>query len=412
MDHGDAHGEPEAWWVADDAAMARLVERLAAARVTALDTESNGMYAWRERVCLLQVSLPGLDAVVDVLAISPAPLQPWLADPGCLKILHAADNDIVTLRRDFGLSLCHVFDTMLAARALAWPQRGLADLLATRLGVRSDKRWQKFDWSRRPLPAEALDYARTDTRHLPALRAQQLQELAQLDLDGRDRQAWLQHACERSTRLQPRPRSFDPDGWVRIDGAARLDDAARSVLAALWCLRERFAEELDRAPYRVAGDAVLLAIAQRQPADPRASRPSPASVGRWHTDSPRACDAIARAKTEPPPPAPPSTAHARDRAHALRGPAIVAPRSRDRTAARARSDPGQGRARRRGRGRTGRRRRARGLRRARCVGARAPGREHARRDRPRAVIARCRDQPGAAAPATTRSRSISSGADP
>lgn len=323
VDDAHADGEPEAWWVADDGAMTRLVERLAGASVTALDTESNGMYAWRERVCLLQISLPGLDAVVDVLAVSPAPLQAWLADPRCLKILHAADNDIVTLRRDFGLGLCHVFDTMLAARALAWPQRGLADLLSSRLGVRSDKRWQRFDWSRRPLPAEALGYARTDTRHLPALREQQLQELAQLDLDGRDRQAWLEHACERATRLQPRPRSFDPDGWARVDGAAKLDDAGRSVLAALWRLRERFAEQLDRAPYRVAGDAVLLAIAQRQPADARALAAIPGVGGPLaHGLAAQVCDAIARAKTEsppPPPPRPPRTpAPVRARFEALR----------------------------------------------------------------------------------------------
>lgn len=246
--------------VDDPARMRELVARLADAPVAALDTESNGFHAYRERVCLLQISVGDEDAIVDPLAVDPQALGPWLADPACVKILHAADNDIRSLRRDWDLQLHNVFDTMLAARALAWPKKGLGDILAAHFGCRTDKRWQRHDWSQRPLPRGALDYARTDTRYLAALRELQIVALAEA---GRLEE--FDHACLRMTELVARPRVIDPDAWAHVDGARGLDEPGRSVLAALVALREELAETLDRAPYRVLADAVLVELARTRP---------------------------------------------------------------------------------------------------------------------------------------------------
>lgn len=251
--------------IVDDAArMRELVARLADAPIAALDTESNGMHAYRERVCLLQISLPAYDAVIDPLAVDPTALAGWLADPRGVKVLHAADNDVRSLRRDWDLQFNNVFDTMLAARALVWPAKGLGDILATHFGCKTNKRWQRHDWSQRPLPREALEYARTDTRHLAALRDIQLPALDEAGLREE-----FDHACQRLTELVMRPREFDTQGWAQIDGARGLDDAARSVLARLWVLREELAESLDRAPYRVLGESVLMELARTRPATRR-----------------------------------------------------------------------------------------------------------------------------------------------
>lgn len=284
-------------WVDDAATLAQLAEQLRGAEIGALDTEGNGMYAWRERVCLLQISIAGLDAIVDVLAVDPAPLAEWLADPACVKIMHAADNDVVALRRDFGLSVVNLFDTLLAVRLLGWPQRGLADLLTSELGVETDKRWQRFDWSRRPLPPEAIAYARTDTHHLARLRERLLP-----DVDASGHRELFEHACERITRLQPRARTFDAQSWARIGGARELDDEARSVLAAMVVLREELARENDRAPYRIVGDAGLLAIATARPSN-RTELSRVAGVGGpfAHRYAERVLATIAQARAAAPP---------------------------------------------------------------------------------------------------------------
>ncbi len=245
----------------DDATKLRdLIARLDDAPIAGIDTESNGFVAYRERVCLLQITVDDFDVVIDPLAIDPAPLGPWLADPARIKILHAADNDIRCLRRDFDLRLANVFDTMLAARALAWPKKGLGDILSEHFGCVSDKRWQRHDWSQRPLSRSALEYACNDTRYLAPLRTLQHAELARAGFLEE-----FEHACARLTELVARPREVDPDGWSQIGGARDLDDPGRSTLAALYGLREELARTLDRAPYRVLSDAVLLDLARTRP---------------------------------------------------------------------------------------------------------------------------------------------------
>ena len=148
-----------------------MLRRLASEPRIAVDTESNSLYAYQEKVCLLQVSIPGADYLVDPLA-SPGlgEMRSIFADPSIEKVLHACEYDVICLRRDFGFQLANLFDTMWAARILGWPRVGLADILKERFDVTLDKRWQRYNWGKRPLPADALAYAQLDTHYLLRLR--------------------------------------------------------------------------------------------------------------------------------------------------------------------------------------------------------------------------------------------------
>ena len=55
--------------VADPDALAHLVAALALAPVVAVDTESNSLHAYRERVCLIQISTFDADYIVDPIAL-------------------------------------------------------------------------------------------------------------------------------------------------------------------------------------------------------------------------------------------------------------------------------------------------------------------------------------------------------
>ena len=78
-------------------------------------------------------------------------MRPILADPSVRKIFHGADYDIRSLHRDFGIEVCNLFDTMIACQFLGEKEVGLAAVLKKRFGVELDKRYQKADWSKRPL---------------------------------------------------------------------------------------------------------------------------------------------------------------------------------------------------------------------------------------------------------------------
>jgi len=288
--------------VATTEALAVLVETLAASDTIAVDTESNSLHAYRERVCLLQFSTEGADYIVDPVALSDlSALAPIFADPSKEKILHAAENDLMCLSRDFGFTFVNIFDTMTAARTLGWPLVGLASILETQFGVILNKKHQRADWGRRPLAADMLDYARFDTHYLPALRQRQFEALVE--------SGYWPEASEEFDRLArtraSAPAPADPLAFWRVKGALDLVPSRAAVLQSLFAWREAQAERIDQPPFKVMSEASLLALAQHVPARfeelARAGGLSPVQVQRHGRHLLRA---IQTGLQSPPPPRP------------------------------------------------------------------------------------------------------------
>jgi ribonuclease D len=249
--------------VADEENLGRLIRTLASHPIVAVDTESNSLHAYRERVCLIQFSTPDADYIVDPIRLRDlSGLAPFFANPAQQKVFHAAEYDVVCLKRDFRFDVRNIFDTMSAARTLGWPQVGLADILATHFDVRMNKKFQRADWKRRPLTAEQLDYARLDTRYLLALRAKQAAALAASESSDEaqeefDRLARLGGDTERT--------GPDPGAFWRVKGARELGPGQSAVLRELFAYREQQAERADVPPFKVMGEATLLELARRAP---------------------------------------------------------------------------------------------------------------------------------------------------
>ena len=249
--------------VADEDGLGQLVRALAVDPVVAIDTESNSLHAYRERVCLIQISTLAADYIVDPIALPDLhALAPFFANPDQQKVFHAADNDIACLRRDHDFEFANIFDTMTAARTLGWPQVGLAAILDTHFGVKMNKKYQRADWQRRPLPSEQLEYARLDTRYLVALRDKQLLELTESGCWPEAQEEFVRLARRRSDPERAAP---DPSAFWRVKGARDLSPRQAAVLEALFAYREQEAERLDRPPFKVMGEATLMELTRRAP---------------------------------------------------------------------------------------------------------------------------------------------------
>jgi ribonuclease D len=248
--------------VADPGGLASLAEALAGEPAVALDTESNSFHVYRERICLLQLSTPRADFVVDPIAVDPRPLGPVLLD-GRELVLHGADYDVRCLKREYGWAVPRLFDTMAAARRLGRPGLGLSALVEAQFGARLSKEFQRSDWGRRPLSSEQLRYASLDTHFLLPLH-----DLLRRELEARGLAAEAEEEFGRIAAVEPRPRVFDPEGWRRLKAARGLDPAARAALRALWAVREERASALDRPPFKVLGEHAMVELARRRPRNP------------------------------------------------------------------------------------------------------------------------------------------------
>ena len=241
------------------AEVAALADELRGETVIAVDLEADSMHRYRERVCLIQLSSPQRTVLIDPLpGADLAPLTAIFADLAVRKIFHAADYDLRSLYRDFGLEVRGLFDTMVSAQLLGEEKIGLNDVLGKYFGVTLDTKYQRADWSIRPLTPEMIAYAAEDTRHL-----HRLMELFETRLTALGRLAW---AAEEFALLEGvRFTSGGGPLWLRVKGAGVLSRRQLGVLEELLLWREREAERRDRPPFQVIGNNILLALAQQTP---------------------------------------------------------------------------------------------------------------------------------------------------
>jgi ribonuclease D len=252
-------------WVNSSTALKELRATLARETAIAVDTEADSLYSYFDKVCLLQISTRDADYVVDPLAVDLKPLAPIFAEARVEKTFHAAEYDILCLKRDYGFEFANIFDTMIAARVLGWKNVGLGNVLQERFGVMVNKKFQRADWGRRPLSREQMAYAREDTHYLLALRDLQI-----IELEKRNRLLEARAEFERLTRAVPTPRRFDPDAYWNLDGARDLEPARLGILRELFRWRDAQARKENHPPFKVLSEVTLINLAVARPTSPRA----------------------------------------------------------------------------------------------------------------------------------------------
>jgi len=222
-----------------------------------IDTEADSLHCYYEKLCLIQISVPGHDLLIDPLA--GFPLDPlFAAFEGKELIIHGADYDLRLLRRVGYGGPSSVFDTMIAARLCGIPEFSLAALIKRYFSVELVKGSQKANWARRPLPPQMLDYAVKDTHYLLEIVAILEAELARLD-----RTEWFRQFCEKAIVASTITKERDPEQVWKITGHTELRGRASAILRELWHWREAEAQAVDRPTFHILHSEQLITAAAR-----------------------------------------------------------------------------------------------------------------------------------------------------
>ena len=263
--------------IATDAQLAELLKNIDVGERVALDTEADSLHSYREKLCLLQISVPAVaviddsgpdvetgsgtrdqrsrlqhDVIVDPLAdLDLQPLRRALEDREI--VLHGGDYDLRMLQRGLNFTAQRIFDTMIAARLLGIREFSLAALVKRYFGVELPKGSQKANWAKRPLPVRMAEYAINDVRYLLSLS-----EKLEAELDRHQRRDWLRQSCQRAIDRAAIARVRKQDEFWRVRGSGSLQGCAAAVLRALWQWREREAEMADRPPFHILQNESLL----------------------------------------------------------------------------------------------------------------------------------------------------------
>ena len=227
----------------------------------AVDTESNSLHAYQERVCLIQFSVPGTDYLVDPLAIGDlSSLAPLFSIPTIQKIFHAAEYDLICLKRDYHFHFENIFDTMLAARILGYPAFGLGAILEEKFGIVIDKRYQKADWAKRPMSAVMLSYARMDTHYLVQLKDLMTDELIEKQMVG-----LAEEDFKRISKVNGSYQDGEAESFWKVHGSHDLTPSQAAVLKELSLFRIKEARRRDLPPFKIMSNEFLMMIAESCP---------------------------------------------------------------------------------------------------------------------------------------------------
>ncbi len=225
----------------------------------AVDIEGeNSMHHYGTYVSLVQISDGRKTWIVDAIKLEDiGPVIGMLEDPSKQKVFHDPDFDVRILRYQYGCSPRNIFDTQFAAILAGKKEIGLAPILRDYFGVEKQKKYQKADWTRRPLKKGMLEYAAGDVDHLLELR-----DILKGELRRLGRLKWAEEefrTLDRSGLVLKKPTYQD------VKGVSRLNPKELSVFKELYKLREGVAKRLDRPVHYVISNRVLKQLSENPP---------------------------------------------------------------------------------------------------------------------------------------------------
>jgi ribonuclease D len=225
----------------------------------ALDIEGEfNLHAYGERLCLIQL-YDGREAViVDPLRMEREALKILFEEEKLLKVMWDASSDISLLVNGYDTVINSVLDLRPAADLLEMPKKDYSSVLSAVLGVETKKKskFQKYNWMRRPVDPEAIEYAVGDVLHLPPLKDALLERMWE---NGQ-----LEEFFRRNLVVQNRDYRRTPgQRHKKLKGYRYLKKREKELLRRLFNVRDRHARRLDLPPHNVVANPDLLQLSRR-----------------------------------------------------------------------------------------------------------------------------------------------------
>jgi ribonuclease D len=244
------------WFLVDtQKKLQRAIDDFNNSDLLSIDTEYDSFRYFREKLCLIQIKAKAATYMFDPLnEIDLSFLNKYFADRKIVKILHAADNDIRLLKRDYDFAFENIFDTHRAAYLLGFQQLSLEKMINQFLNIelQKSKKMQRSRWDNRPLTGEQLQYAVEDVKYLPALHQEQLLELGKKGLEEAAHDAFAKIAASHWQE-----KKMDRRGYTRIAGYYSLDQRQKEILKKLYFWRFQRAKDENRAIFMFLPDKML-----------------------------------------------------------------------------------------------------------------------------------------------------------
>jgi ribonuclease D len=235
-----------------DSIKTRGIERVA----VDLEGEFN-LHCYGEHLCLVQIFDGQEYALIDPIKVRISLVRDFFENHDISKIMYDCSGDRTLLFRKYGIAVNNIEDLLPAAELLDLEKRNLAFVLTKFLSVepKAKKKFQQYNWMRRPIQADALEYALDDVKYLFDLKLELLKEVTALNL--------LDEYEERNQLAQNREILLNPvPGVLKKNRFKKMPLECRELFKKLFECREEYAEGLNMPPNSVVSNENLFKLSQ------------------------------------------------------------------------------------------------------------------------------------------------------
>ncbi len=239
--------------------LVKAYEEWSRSDILGIDIEcENNLHHYDVQIALVQISSREKHWIVDIISIDDfSPVKEMLENTQILKIFHDVNFDFEILNYQFGCRPRNVFDTEIAAVLLGKEEIGLGSILNNYFNVKKEKRFQKADWTKRPLSKEMLSYAINDTTYLV-----NLYEVLVKELKEKNRFSWIE---EEMHAIEKRKFSHRKNDVFSLKGLKNMTNGERAILKRLYVLRDNLAKKVDRPVHYIINSKKLVELAIEPP---------------------------------------------------------------------------------------------------------------------------------------------------
>ena len=238
----------------------RVCEDLSKEKIIGVDLEADSMHCFKEKICLIQIATEKQAYLIDPFEINAAPcFIRVLENKDVMTVFHGSDFDIRTLDREYQARVKNLFDTEIACRFLGVKERGLGALLKKHFNVDANKKFQKEDWSKRPLRQDMIEYSVGDVTHLIRLK-----DILTRQLEEKGRLSWAREEFEIQAGVRYEDNHSFPL-FLKFKGAGKMDNRTLAVLENLLEMRLSIAEKKDLPLFKVISNASIQTMAVEKP---------------------------------------------------------------------------------------------------------------------------------------------------
>src|SRR3989344_2788007 len=246
--------------IQDQSELILLIDKLNHLKTIAIDIEcENNLHHYGAYVTLIQISDGENSWIIDALRLDIKPFIKILENSKIQKVFHDISFDLRIIQSQYHCRVSNIFDTQIAANFLGKEKVGLTSLLEEYFEVKKERKFQRFDWTRRPLSKAMLAYAAQDAAFLLQLKAK-----LEKGLQDHNRLEWVQEECSNLENVDWQYTEQDDRG---ISGVKSLSGQERAIFSVLFTERKRLAKNVDKPPFMIYSNKQMLSLAKKPPKD-------------------------------------------------------------------------------------------------------------------------------------------------